>query len=174
MVVWFYFWYNEIYLYMLFQPGIALMRTNVINHLNRVPEHNCWLFPCYTEQNVNEWERFSAYLVLHRTKCKPMHFEWERFSDITLTLTLNPNPNPMQDALVYISFCVTRKKSDNLCDTIHRWITFVRMRMIWRDIALVILTYRQPFYGSTFVYKSNIYFLFFYFIFYDINHVLCS
>ena len=24
-----------------------------------------------------------------------------------------PNPNPIQSALVYISFCVARKKSDN-------------------------------------------------------------
>ena len=49
---------------------------------------------------------------------KPMHFEWERFSDITLTVTLtltlnpnlnpnrtsnpnrNPNRNPIQKALV--------------------------------------------------------------------------
>ena len=26
--------------------------------------------------------------MLHRTKCKQIHFEWERFSDVTLTLTL--------------------------------------------------------------------------------------
>ena len=58
---------------------IALMRTNVINQLNRDPEHDSLTF-----------------FVLHRTKCKPMQFERERFSNVTLTLTLtlNPNPNP--------------------------------------------------------------------------------
>ena len=60
---------------------IVLMRTNIINLLNRVPEHDSLTF-----------------FVLHRTECKPMHFERERFSDVTLTLTLpltlNPNPNP--------------------------------------------------------------------------------
>ena len=29
----------------------------------------------------SEWECFSDVFVLHRTKCKPMDFEWERFSD---------------------------------------------------------------------------------------------
>ena len=66
------------------------MRTNVINVLNRVPEH--------TERNVNEWESLATFFVLHRTQRKAMHCEWERFSDVTLTLTLtlnlNPNPNP--------------------------------------------------------------------------------
>ena len=47
------------------------MRTTVFNLLNRVPEHDSLTFS-----------------VLHRTKCKPMHFDWERFA-----LTLNPNPN---------------------------------------------------------------------------------
>ena len=28
-----------------------------------------------------EWERFSDFFVLHRTKCKSMHFEWQCFSD---------------------------------------------------------------------------------------------
>ena len=60
---------------------IVLMRTNVIHILNRVPEHDSLTF-----------------FMLHRTKCKPMHFERERFSDVTLTLTLtlplNPYPNP--------------------------------------------------------------------------------
>ena len=49
----------------------------------------------------------------------------ERFSDASLTLTLtltpnrnpnrnsNRNRNPIQNALVYISFCVARKKSEN-------------------------------------------------------------
>ena len=69
------------------------MRTNVINLLNRVPEHDSLTF-----------------FVLHRTQCKAMHFEQERFFDVTLTL--NPNLNPIQNALVYISFCVARKKSD--------------------------------------------------------------
>ena len=54
---------------------IVLMCTNVINLLNRVPEHDSLTFLCYTERNVNEWERFSAFFMLHRTKCKPMHFE---------------------------------------------------------------------------------------------------
>ena len=53
---------------------------NVINLLNRFPEHDCLTF-----------------FVLHRMKCKPMHFEWERFSIVTLTLTVtlthNRNPN---------------------------------------------------------------------------------
>ena len=56
-----------------------------------------------------------------------MHFEWERFTDVTLNPNpnLNPNsnpnrnrnpnrnhnPNPIQNALIYISFCVARKKS---------------------------------------------------------------
>ena len=48
---------------------IVLMRTNVINVLNRVPEHDSLTF-----------------FVLHRTQCKAMHFDWERFSDVTLTL----------------------------------------------------------------------------------------
>jgi hypothetical protein len=34
------------------------------NLLNRVPEHEC-----------------QTLFVLHKTKCKPMHFEWKRFSD---------------------------------------------------------------------------------------------
>ena len=72
------------------------MRTNVINLLNRVPGHNCRTF-----------------FVLHRTKCKPMHFEWERFSDVTLTLTLILTPNPIQNTLLYISFCVALKKLEN-------------------------------------------------------------
>ena len=55
---------------------IVLMRTNVINLLNRAPEHDSLTF-----------------FVLHRMKCTPMHLEWERFFDVTLTLTLNPNPN---------------------------------------------------------------------------------
>ena len=29
----------------------------------------------------SEWERFSDFFVLHRTKCKPIHFEWQCFSD---------------------------------------------------------------------------------------------
>ena len=37
---------------------IVLMRTNVIHLLNRVPEHDSLTL-----------------FVLHRTKCKPMHFE---------------------------------------------------------------------------------------------------
>ena len=32
--------------------------------LNRVPEHDC-----------------PAFLVLHITKCKPLHYEWVSFSD---------------------------------------------------------------------------------------------
>ena len=39
----------------------VLMRTNVINLLNRVPDYDC-----------------PTFLVLHRTKCKPMHSECER------------------------------------------------------------------------------------------------
>ena len=56
---------------------IVLMRTNVINLLTRVPEHDSLIF-----------------FVLYRTKCKAMHFERGCFSDVTLTLTLNPNPYP--------------------------------------------------------------------------------
>ena len=41
------------------------MRTNVINLLNRVPNYDC-----------------PTFLVLHRTKLKPMHSEWERSSTI--------------------------------------------------------------------------------------------
>ena len=52
---------------------IVLMRTDVIHLLNRVPEHDSLTF-----------------FVLHRTKCKLMHFERECFADVTLTL--NPNP----------------------------------------------------------------------------------
>jgi hypothetical protein len=37
------------------------MRTNVINLSNRVSDYDC-----------------PTFLVLHRTKCKPMHSEWER------------------------------------------------------------------------------------------------
>ena len=37
---------------------IVLMRTNVIRLLNRVPEHD-----------------LTTFFVLHRTNCKPMHFE---------------------------------------------------------------------------------------------------
>ena len=63
------------------QSGLAPYRahalTSVINLLNRVPQHDSL-----------------AFFVLRRTKCKPMHFEWERLSDVTLTLTLTPNPNP--------------------------------------------------------------------------------
>ena len=47
-----------------------------------------WLFLCYTERNVNELEPFSTFFVLHRTQCKAMHFERERF------LRHNSNPNP--------------------------------------------------------------------------------
>ena len=39
----------------------VLMRTNVINLLNRVPDYDC-----------------PTFLVLHRMICKPMHSEWER------------------------------------------------------------------------------------------------
>ena len=65
------------------------------------------LFSCYTEQNVNEWERFSAYFVLHRTKCKSIHSMYHE-----------------------------KSRKIALWDTIHRWIAFVRMSTIWRDIAL--------------------------------------
>ena len=58
---------------------IVLMRTNVIHLLNRVPEHDSLTF-------------FRLSELPYRTKCKPMHFEWERFFDVTLTLILNPNP----------------------------------------------------------------------------------
>ena len=58
---------------------MLMLITNVINLLNRVPEHD-------------------SLFVLHRTQCKAMHFERARFSDVNLTvtlpLTLNPNPNP--------------------------------------------------------------------------------
>ena len=40
-------------LYSTQEPGIVLMRTNV-NLLNRVPEHDCPPFSCYTERNVNQ------------------------------------------------------------------------------------------------------------------------
>ena len=50
---------------------------------------------------------------------KPMHF-WERFSDVTNSNpNCNPNPNsnrnrnPIQNALVYISFYIAQKKSEN-------------------------------------------------------------
>ena len=62
---------------------IVLMRTNVINLLNLVSEHDSLTF-----------------FLLHRTKCKWMNFERDCFSDVTLnliltlTLTLNRNPNP--------------------------------------------------------------------------------
>ena len=45
---------------------IVLMCTNVINLLNRVLERDSLTF-----------------FVLHRTKCKAMRFERERFSDVT-------------------------------------------------------------------------------------------
>ena len=86
--------------YSLVSLDIVFMRTNIVNLLNRVAEHDCQTF-----------------FVLHRTTCKAMHFEWEHFSDVTLTLNPNSNPNrnhnrnPVQNALVYISFCVSRKKS---------------------------------------------------------------
>ena len=56
------------------QHGLTRYRAHahVINLLNRVPGHDCLTF-----------------FMLHRTKCKPMHFEWESFSDVTLTLTLS-------------------------------------------------------------------------------------
>ena len=59
---------------------IVLMRTNVINLLHRVPEHDSLTF-----------------FAFHRTKCRPMHFEREHFSDVTLTLNPNPNRNPIQN-----------------------------------------------------------------------------
>ena len=67
---------------------ILLMRTNVMNLLNRVPEQDCQTF-----------------FMLHRMKYKPMknqsHFEWGRFSDVTLTLNLSLNPNPNCKRLRY-------------------------------------------------------------------------
>ena len=39
---------------------IVLTRTDVLDRLNRVPEHDSF---------------FPTFFVLHRTKCKPMHFE---------------------------------------------------------------------------------------------------
>ena len=32
--------------------------------------------------NLVPEQDYLTYLVLHRTKCKPKHFEWKRFSDI--------------------------------------------------------------------------------------------
>ena len=47
------------------QSGITLCRAHAHKrYLNRVPEHDC-----------------PTFFVLHRTICKPMHSEWERFSD---------------------------------------------------------------------------------------------
>ena len=52
-------------------PWCISSQSHDINLLNRVPEHDCLTF-----------------FVLHRTKCKLMHFEWESFSDVTVTLTI--------------------------------------------------------------------------------------
>ena len=50
----------------------------------------------------------------------------------------NPNRNPIQNALLYISFCVARKKLDNRVlghDSIK--LTFVRMSTKSRDTRLI-------------------------------------
>ena len=65
--------------------------AHVINLLNRVPEHDS-LFSCNTERNVKQW-------ILN--------------GSVSTGGNSNPNPNPIQNALVYISFCVARKKSEN-------------------------------------------------------------
>ena len=61
-----------------------LMRTNV-NLLNRVPEHDCPTIFVLQRTKCKpmhlSWERFSDVFMLHRTKCKQMCFELERFSD---------------------------------------------------------------------------------------------
>ena len=62
----------------------VLIRTNA-NLLNRVLEHDCLTFFVLRKAKCkpmhSERERFSDVFVLHRTKCKPMHVEWECFSD---------------------------------------------------------------------------------------------
>ena len=59
-----------------------LMRTNV-NLLNLVPEHDGPTFFVLQRMKCkpmhSEWEHFSDVFVLHRTKCKPMHFWMEAF-----------------------------------------------------------------------------------------------
>jgi hypothetical protein len=55
----------------------VLMCTTV-NLWNRVPEHDCSIFFVLQRTKCkpmhSAWERFSDVFVLHRTKCKPMHF----------------------------------------------------------------------------------------------------
>ena len=50
----------------------------------------------------------------------------------------NPNRNPLTVTLFKMHWFTFRSESMNivLWDTIHRWITFVRVSTIWRDIAL--------------------------------------
>ena len=58
------------------------MRKNVYL-LNRVPEHDCQTF--FRTQNVN------------RTKGKPMHFEWEHFSDYLDYQTISAPQNETRE-----------------------------------------------------------------------------
>ena len=52
-----------------------------VNLLNRVPEHDCQTFLVLQRTKCkpmhSELESFSDASVLHRTKYKPMHLEWE-------------------------------------------------------------------------------------------------
>ena len=79
------------------QPAIRnfVMRTN-FNLLNSVAEHDCQTFfilhrTKYKPMHL-EWEHFSDFFVLHSTKCKPMHLEWERFS--LFSCWTKPNERP--------------------------------------------------------------------------------
>ena len=97
------------------------MRTNVINLLKRVPEHDCLTF-FMLHMNETKCKLIGAFLSLFRAaqnEIKTNAFRMGAF----LRRKPNPNPNlnrnpnrnrnPIQNALVYILFCVARKKSEN-------------------------------------------------------------
>ena len=68
----------------LFNPvshDFVLMLTNV-NLSNCVPEHDCPTFFMLHRRKCKpmqfDWERFSDLFVLHRTICQPIHFCWTK------------------------------------------------------------------------------------------------
>ena len=83
------------------QPGITRFHGHAHKRylsMNRVPEHDCLTF-----------------FMLHRTKCKAMHFEWEPFSDLTLTLAVTVTVNVTLFKMYWFTFRWSMKKIRQSC-----------------------------------------------------------
>ena len=87
-----------------------LMRTNVIILLNRVPERDCLIVNAFS---MGAFLRHNSNPNPNRNRNRNRNHNPNRNPNANRNPNSNSNPNPIQNALVFILFCVARKKSEN-------------------------------------------------------------